>query len=690
MNKFSLIGVFLLALALVIPTISAADGYKIGDVETSQSACATDSALFILPITNTGSDTDSFTISLSGDAASFSVAAPAGFSLEPGDTEYVYIYSTPSSGALVSTYPLSVLVNSDNAGTKEVELEVKVLDCHSVELTAAKDSASTCACVPAEYTLSLKNTGKYTENFVISATGTAADWTTLSDENIKLASGENQTITATVKSACDATGNFGLTITAASKNSNALARQKLKFESLPCYDFELMPAKNYFSFCEKSEVKIPLTINNKGTAENTYTFSVDGPSWATAENTELIVPAGSSANTNLVLFPEYGISGEFDVTVGVESKLGEVSTQKEITANVLTCHSTSFEISKQEDTVCPFTKKIYEVNLGNTGQWTEHYAVSVSGADWASIDQNFVELEGGTAKMLNLAIEPKSVAPGRYTIKVKAMSQDSCATYDSDDIAITIADATNCFSVKTTAVLTAVEVAYGEGALVPIVVENKGTEESTYNLEISGTGASYAQLNPASITLGGGQAETVYLYVAVPEATPQAKYPITVSARLEDGTVSSSASVDVIVIAPEQKEEVTEETTNESSREQITEKLSGLKNPFSGLGAYFAGLGEKFSGTRDWISGAAAGAGASISAGLEGAKEFLFEQTYGVANWLWALTILIVLFIIAGVIVLKPKQKKGNKNNKNKKGLAQKFKDFLEEDEDEDKKKKEE
>lgn len=105
------------------------------------------------------------------------------------------------------------------------------------------------------------------------------------------------------------------------------------------------------------------------------------------------------------------------------------------------------------------------------------------------------------------------------------------------------------------------------------------------------------------------------------------------------------------------------------------------------MGVYFSGLGEKFAGTRDKISGAAAGAGASISAGLEGAKEFLFESTYGVANWLWALTILIVLFIVAGVVVLKPK-KKGN--NKNKKGLAQKFKDFLEEDDDEDKKKKEE
>lgn len=595
MNKFSLIGVFLLALALVIPTISAAGSYKIGDVETSQSACATDSALFILPITNTGSDTDSFTISLSGDAASFSVAAPAGFSLDPGKTEYVYIYSTPSSGALVSTYPLNVVVNSDNAGTKEVNLDVVVLDCHSVELTVAKDSASTCACAPAEYTLNLKNTGKYTENFAISATGTAADWTTLSDENFKLVSGENQTITATVKSACDATGNFGLTITAASKNSNALARQKLKFESRPCYDFELTPAKNYFSFCEKSEVKIPLTINNKGTAENTYTFSVDGPSWAKVENTELTVPAGSSANTNLILFPEYGVSGESDITVSAKGKLGEVNTQKEITANVLTCHSTSLKIGQQEDTVCPFTKKIYEINLGNTGQWTEHYVVSVNGADWASIDQNFVEMDNGTAKMLNLAIDPKDVSPGKYTINVKATSQDSCGTHDSDNIAITIADPADCFSVKTTAVLTAVEVAYGEGALVPIVVENKGTEESTYNLEISGTGASYAQLNPASITLGGGQAETVYLYIAVPEATLQAKYPITVSARLKDGTVSSSASVDVIVIAPEQKEEpAAENTTNESTKELISEKLFWIKKSFLWLGRKILRRGSIF------------------------------------------------------------------------------------------------
>ena len=95
---------------------------------------------------------------------------------------------------------------------------------------------------------------------------------------------------------------------------------------------------------------------------------------------------------------------------------------------------------------------------------------------------------------------------------------------------------------------TTIEVVAGEGALVPIIIENKGTETSSYNLEVSGSGATYAKLNPASITVESRKSKTVYMYVSVPDQTPQENYKITVSARLQDGTVSSSTNVNVLVM----------------------------------------------------------------------------------------------------------------------------------------------
>ena len=651
---------------------------------TSQATCATDTVLYIAQVVNTGTLTDSYTVSMSGDAAEWAVAAPAGFNLEPGEIENVYVYVTPASGALVGSYELELIVNGQHSGKQSLDLNVDVADCHSIVLETATPSAEACVCTMTTYSLVMTNTGRYAENFGLSLSGNAEQWATLSDEFVKLSAGESKEIFAYITPACDAVGEFALTVSAKSENSNALATQDLNIISQPCYDFDISPESNYLSFCENTEVKVPITIKNEGTADNKYTLKVDGPRWATMELEEIEVAAGSQAIAKLVLFPEYKVAGDFKVKVSAIGELGEVATEKELTANILTCHSTDLKIGAEDDVVCPYTSKVYEVSLANTGEYTEHYVVSAKGGDWVLVDETFVELEPGSSHKLNLEISPKDVDAGTYTITVVAESQDSCETGDSDEIKITIAPKDKCFGVQASAALQSVDVAYGEGALIPVVIENKGTEASIFYLDVSGTGASYAQLNPAVVELEGREAETVYMYVAVPEATPQTDYAVTVSARLADGTVSSSATVDVNVMAAEEAKTATDMPElklpdvgldREEIKANIAEKITGLTG-----------------GVSDELSEDAGAAGEKISGKLEGIKsklivakdktmDFLFTKTYWFFNWLW-IAIIVIIFIIVGVAVkaLPDEEEPKKKNNKKEKGgFWKKIEDFLEE-----------
>ncbi|MEM4248161.1 MAG: hypothetical protein QXH80_02755, partial [Candidatus Nanoarchaeia archaeon] len=573
-----------------MPIALAANSFSFGAVTGEQTVCATDTILYILPVMN-GEKQDSFTVSLSGDAAKWAVAAPAGFILEPGLTEQVYVYVTPSSGALPGSYDLKVTVNGQSAGRQDQLLKVNVGDCHSASLTALEVEQDVCADSSVKYTLTLANTGKYTENFAISTTGPAAAWTTLSDTVVKLKAGESKEIQATVKPAADQTGAFDLTITARSDNSNAAASAKVKVNSNNCYEFALMPDKNFFDFCENSDVTIPLTIRNNGEAANTFDLSISGPSWASLETASVDVAPGSEKVANLKLFPGFGIAGNFDIKVTAKGKLGGVAETQTITANVKTCHSTDLKIATEEDTLCPFTSRMYEVSLVNTGQFDESYAITVGGANWVSVDKNFVDLKAGESVKFNLRIDPKDVPSGDYVLAVDAVSQGPSKTGARDELVVTITPKDGCFGVQTTAALTRVEVAPGEGALVPVIIENKGTEESTYNIEVSGTGAGYAQLNPASITIEGREADTVYMYVAVPEETAQSLYKITVAARLEDGTVSSASDVEVSVIAPGVEKTPTAAPAG-TTQERVQEKLGTLQSIFSDLKERFAALAE--------------------------------------------------------------------------------------------------
>jgi len=590
--------VLIVILLGLMPIALAANSFSFGSVQNEQqTVCATDTTLFIVPVVN-GDKQDSFTVSLSGDAAKWAVAAPAGFVLGPGETEQIYVYVTPSSGALPGDYDLKVTVNGQSAGRQDNDLKVVVGDCHSATLTALEISQDVCAESAVTYSLTLANTGKYTENFALSTTGPASAWTTLSDTVVKLKAGESKEIVATVQPTADQTGTFDLTITAKS-DSNAAASTKVKVNSNNCYEFALTPDKNFIDFCENSDVTMPLTIRNSGQSTNTFDLALNGPSWASLDQASVDVAPGSEKIVNLKLFPGFGVSGRSDIKITATGTQGGVSNTQTVTADVKTCYSTDLKIAAETDTLCPFTSKIYEVSLVNTGEFDESYSLTVKGADWASIDKDFVELKAGESAKFNLKIDPKDVPAGNYVLAVNGVSQGPSKTSASDNLAVTITPKDGCFGVQTTAALTKVQVAPGDGALIPIIIENKGTQESTYNIEVSGTGAAYAQLNPATVTIEGRQAKTVYMYVAVPAETAQNAYKVTVAARLQDGTVSSSSEVEVDVVAPGAetvKPEAAQPTGSTGAR--VQEKLGTLSSSLDSLReklvTFFDGLRAKF------------------------------------------------------------------------------------------------
>ena len=99
----------LVVFSVIILTLflSSASAFSVGSGAT-ESVCATGTAVFIIPVT--ASVDDSYTVTASGNAASWAIAAPVGFSLQAGETKDVYVYATPSSNALPGGYDLKVIV----------------------------------------------------------------------------------------------------------------------------------------------------------------------------------------------------------------------------------------------------------------------------------------------------------------------------------------------------------------------------------------------------------------------------------------------------------------------------------------------------------------------------------------------------------------------------------------------------
>jgi uncharacterized membrane protein len=555
-----------IVLTLLVLPLSALAAFE-ADVGTTQTVCASETAIYILPVRNTGQSVEQLTITLSGDAAKWAVASPSGLTLGAGETKNVYLYVTPSVNALAGNYDLAAKIS----GSKNLEVLNKV---------------------------------------ILSLSGSGQDFSALSDTEVQLDSGESKKII--VYSTPKRTGNFDVTAAASSANSNLIVAKALNLESKVCYEHTLDAEENAISFCEKSEVKLPLIVSNKGTEADTYSLVLTGPSWAALQQTSLSLAPQSTETVDLKFFPNYGVSGDFKSLVrATGAKSGEVQ-ETEITTHVNECHATDLKVNQVEDTICPLSRQTYKLSLANTGEYTEHFSVSTSGVNWVSVVETFKELGSKSSADLTVVAEPNNVPPGTYTATIKAKSQDSCETSDSDTISFTVLAAEECYGVETTAETKEIEIAYGEGALVPISIENTGTEDNVYNLAVTGTGSSFVQLNPSTLTLKGGEAEAVHAYIAIPEQTQKGSYSITVTARVEEGVVTSSDKITFTVDA--------------DSMRPIPRIIGDIG--IDGEQEITADVLEKF----------------SFSASR--AKSLLTQETYGFANWLIALGIVVLTVLL--------------------------------------------
>ena len=75
-------------------------------------------------------------------------------------------------------------------------------------------------------------------------------------------------------------------------------------------------------------------------------------------------------------------------------------------------------------------KKIYTATLVNTGKFTEIYSITSTGANWIALSDNFIELEPGESKEIEIKAQPDTIE-GDYIIKVNAELSETSILYES-------------------------------------------------------------------------------------------------------------------------------------------------------------------------------------------------------------------------------------------------------------------
>lgn len=590
----------IITILLILSTLTFASAQEVSqdikitviNPQTAAETCSGVTNTIRIQIENTGSAQDVFSINLEGDAAQWSLVAPQGFLLNKAQKKDVYIYVSPSVLAREGPYDLKLTVDSGEQRAEQI-IKLNIKNCHTAILSGEEFQES-CAGVTTKFDLTIANKGKFADNFKLSLSGNLAEFSKLTTDEIPLKEDESAPFAIYATPQVEKPGTYTLAVSV--KNQyNVVEQKQLTLKANPCYDYELSAVsapQGVYEVCEGGKLEIPINIENLGTTVNSFSLSVQGPKWVDLSKSSIdSLSVDTTTKVDLVALPPLRTKGVFPVTVQAETKTGKLVKSEKLSLNILACYDSDIKFLDQSDTICACQQKSFAFSLKNNGKFEENYVIRVQGPDWATIEEPVVRLKPDAQKQINLNVNlPCDLKSGLVDIEVGAVSQQAIRSISKDSIGLNIVSRDACFNVKATAQQKEVDVFTnpytGSSALVPVTVENRGQEDATYNLDISGNGAALSQLNPASIQIQKGKSEVVFLYIAPGEETELGTYTATVSARVQDDqTIQSSDTVRINVKKQSESTATTPLTQPQTQQpEEEEEPQAQRQNLFSAIG----------------------------------------------------------------------------------------------------------
>ncbi len=510
----------------------------------SISLCPRDTQLFADKVKNAGSLAE-FTVNTVGSAAVWTTSVPSGFVLNKDEEQIIYTYITPKLNTYPATYDLSVKISS-NGIAKEIKHSVVVRDCHILTVDIKDNTRSLCPNDVAKYEFVIKNNGEYQESYDLSVSGAISNWVTLSESTIILNSGESKIIYAYVRADKDAVGNYELNLNVKSKVSKSVESAKAIINVNACYNFASNSQDNFANICEHTIQKIPLQIENKGTVENSYKLSVDGPLWANLDKTNIDLKAGGKEIVNLVLSPDYKVEGDFKIDVTTLPIKGFSKSINTYNAHIRKCHSVRVDFPSG-DKLCNLVENGYNIIIKNDGEYKKDYKIEMNAPSWITLNTNDTfSLNPNQTRILNIYAKPGyNVEAGDYSAKIRISSMDDSKVEANGELKISIISRKECYLPKISVENKDIEMYYDSSNVIPISIENGGWYSTTYEITLGGSASSFIRLNPSTIRLDSGKSKTIYAYVAPSAQIEPGIYTANIGVRLVDSTVLASETLNI-------------------------------------------------------------------------------------------------------------------------------------------------
>jgi len=485
-NKIIITVVF--ALLLVLSLVNA---FELTSQGIERATCQGNTILFTANLFGSGN----FNVNLDGSASSWSIAVPQSFTLD-NNARTIYIYATPNSNVNQGTYSLNLIV-SNNQEAKTIPFTINVDNCHDIELIG-EASKSICSQDITQFNYQITNLADYQETLQIDLNG--PNFLSASQSIITLNPQESKNIQVYVNENNEE-GIYDFTLSASNQHLISEITSNLEINS--CYEFTVTSETDLVEMCESSQQSIPLVIKNTGIKNMDYYLSLESPEWANLDSNLFTLQPNQEKVINVIISPPYSTKGNFNLKLNINE------FQKELNVQVNQCHGVFVDIIEKSVSLCNNIQT--PVYLKNTGLSEKEFNLQTS-EDWARLNNYNVKLQPNEEINVNLIIDPQNLEMKSYDVYVKAVALDFSALSSEDKINVNILSNLQCHDTSISA--KDMNVNQDSSATLPITITNNGNEKLIYQISLTGTAASFSQLNPSILEINPRSSETIYLYAA--------------------------------------------------------------------------------------------------------------------------------------------------------------------------------
>jgi Na+-transporting methylmalonyl-CoA/oxaloacetate decarboxylase gamma subunit len=359
-----------------------------------------------------------------------------------------------------------------------------------------KQQISACSCGLTADSYVIRNTGDVTSTYQFFKDGSAAQYSTFSENFFSLEPGQSKDITNYINLPCDYPANYNEKI-----NVSTIFGVSKTFEQEisagKCTNFEIIPIETVQSSCPCSPVKYDIFVKNSGSYDEVFTVTVpENTEYAALSEKSFTIAPNENKTVSVYFNFPCSVYGDKNLYVEIEAQRSDYIATVPLKLKIGDCYDYNIN-SNSQFTVCEGEAINSLIEIKNSAEFSNTFTLETS-QKYAKIENNSIALPPNQSGSTNLLVDAFGLSAGNYSFKI--ISSAEKGNFQKELPADVNVEKCRDFIMEITSPKT--EMIASKNYDYELYIENTGTKPGNFNIKVEGPGWLLLEKNRTSLAAG--------------------------------------------------------------------------------------------------------------------------------------------------------------------------------------------